>query len=107
MSHIGGYTAIGRIRFEPPAEGAILGIRPEDLELGGGLREGGVALPLAVEASERVGPESFVYGRLGRGGEVIVRVPGQRVPAPGEQVTAVAGPEKLHIFSADGSRRLD
>jgi sn-glycerol 3-phosphate transport system ATP-binding protein len=92
-----------------PAEGAILGVRPEDLELvaDGAGTSGGVALPLAVEASERVGPESFVYGALKRGGEIIVRVPGQIVPSPGEQAVAVARREKLHIFTADGSRRLD
>ena len=92
-----------------PAEGAILGIRPEDLELSADALPSAdaVALPLTVEASERVGPESFVYGALGRGGEVIVRVPGQMVPAPGEKVMAVARRQKLHVFSADGSRRLE
>jgi sn-glycerol 3-phosphate transport system ATP-binding protein len=92
-----------------PAEGLILGVRPEDLELAGDGRPppGGIALPLTVEASERVGPESFVYGTLTRGGDVIVRVPGQAVPAPGEQVTAIARREKLHLFSTDGSRRLE
>jgi sn-glycerol 3-phosphate transport system ATP-binding protein len=93
---------------EAPADGLILGVRPEDLELSSAAAPppGGIALPLAVEASERVGPESFVYGTLGRGGDVIVRVPGQTVPAPGEQVVAVARREKLHLFSTDGSRRL-
>jgi len=91
-----------------PAEGLILGIRPEDLELSSGdpRPPGGIALPLTVEASERVGPESFVYGTLARGGDVIVRVPGQAVPASGEQVVALARREKLHLFAADGSRRL-
>jgi sn-glycerol 3-phosphate transport system ATP-binding protein len=90
-----------------PAEGVVLGIRPEDLELATERPGNAIALPLAVEAAERVGPESFVYGKLGRGGEVIVRVPGKAVPAIGEQVLAVARREKLHVFSADGSRRLD
>ncbi|MCC7346288.1 MAG: TOBE domain-containing protein, partial [Variibacter sp.] len=91
-----------------PAEGGILGVRPEDFVLAAqAAPAGGVALPFTVEASERVGPESFVYGTLARGGEVIVRVPGQRVPAPGEKATAVATAEKLHMFSADGTRRLN
>ena len=91
------------------ADGAILGVRPEDLELvsDGSRPERAVALPLAVEAVERVGPESFVYGKLARGGDIIVRVPGKTAPAPGEQAVALAHRSKLHLFAADGSRRLD
>ena len=90
------------------SDGAIVGIRPEDLELSTSATppEGTVALPLAVTAVERVGPESFVYGTLDRGDNVIVRVPGTVAPAPGERATAVAPQAKLHVFSPDGSRRL-
>ena len=91
-----------------PAEGAIIGIRPEDFAIGAGdtAPAGGVALPLTVSAVEKVGPESFVYGTLDRGDNVIVRLPGQHAPAPGERAVAVASRDKLHVFSADGQRRL-
>jgi len=91
-----------------PAEGAIIGIRPEDFAIGAGdtAPAGGVALPLTVSAVEKVGPESFVYGTLDRGDNVIVRLPGQHAPAPGERSVAVASRDKLHVFSADGQRRL-
>jgi sn-glycerol 3-phosphate transport system ATP-binding protein len=91
-----------------PPEGAIVGIRPEDFELhkDGARPEGGIALPLTVGATERVGPESFVYGTLDRGDSIIVRVPGTAAPAPGERAVAVASRAKLHVFSADGQRRL-
>jgi sn-glycerol 3-phosphate transport system ATP-binding protein len=92
-----------------PAEGAIVGVRPEDLDLApaGTRPDGRVALALTVEAVERVGPESFVYGRLERGGDIIVRLPGTTAPAPGAEAAAVADREKLHVFAADGRRRLD
>jgi sn-glycerol 3-phosphate transport system ATP-binding protein len=92
-----------------PAEGVILGVRPEDLELApaGTTSETGLALPLSVDAVERVGPESFVYGALSRGGDVIVRLPGARVPSPGDQAVAIADRSKLHVFAADGRRRID
>src|SRR5436305_11108597 len=66
-----------------PTEGAIVGIRPEDLELSkdGSKPEDGIALPLTVGAVERVGPESFVYGTLDRGDGIIVRMPGTVPPA--------------------------
>jgi sn-glycerol 3-phosphate transport system ATP-binding protein len=92
-----------------PSEGAIVGVRPEDLDLApaGTRPDGRVALPLTVEAVERVGPESFVYGSLARGGDIIVRLPGATAPAPGEPAVAVADRKKLHVFSSDGRRRLD
>jgi sn-glycerol 3-phosphate transport system ATP-binding protein len=61
---------------------------------------------MTVSAIERVGPETFVYGARHRGGDMIVRLPGQTAPAPGERVSAAAPREKLHLFSADGARRL-
>jgi sn-glycerol 3-phosphate transport system ATP-binding protein len=91
-----------------PAEGAIIGIRPEDMALAApGVSTGdGITLPMTVGAVERVGPESFVYGTLDRGDSVIVRLPGTLAPSPGERAVAVATRAKLHVFSADGQRRL-
>jgi sn-glycerol 3-phosphate transport system ATP-binding protein len=90
-------------------DGAIVGVRPEDLDLApqGTRPQDAVALGLSVEAVERVGPESFVYGTLARGGDIIVRLPGQAVPAPGDQAVAIASRSKLHVFAADGRRRMD
>ena len=90
-----------------PAEGAVLGARPEDLILADGARPNdGVALDLTVGAVERVGPETFVYGTYRREGDVIVRVPGKAAPAFGQKITAIAPRDKLHLFSADGRRRI-
>ena len=81
---------------------------------------GGVALDLTVEAIERVGAETFVYGTRQQEvqgvaanpgelppGEVIVRIPGAVGPAIGERIRAVAPRDKLHLFSADGRKRID
>ncbi len=91
-----------------PADGAIVGVRPEDLTLSrdGTRPDGGVSFDLTVSAVERVGPETFVYGAPPQGGDMIVRVPGTSAPAPGEKVTAVAAQDKLHVFSGDGRTRL-
>jgi len=91
-----------------PPEGAVIGIRPEDLALSspGISSSDAITLPLTVSAVERVGPESFVYGTLDRGDGIIVRLPGTHAPAPGERAMAVASRAKLHVFSADGARRL-
>jgi sn-glycerol 3-phosphate transport system ATP-binding protein len=102
------------------ADGAgIVGIRPEDFVITGETASGGVALGLTVEAIEHVGAETFVYGSRQREeraiaanpgelppGEVIVRVPGATGPAIGEQIRAVAPRDKLHLFTADGRKRV-
>ena len=102
------------------AEAGILGIRPEDFLISSDAIPGGIALDLTVEAIERVGAESFIYGTRQHQlqgvaanpgelppGEVIVRIPGAVAPAIGERITAVAPREKLHLFSADGRKRMD
>ena len=102
------------------SEAGILGVRPEDFTLSEDTMTGGIALDLTVEAIERVGAETFVYGaRQHEGqsiaanpgelppGEVIVRIPGAVGPAVGERIRAVAPREKLHLFSADGRSRID
>jgi sn-glycerol 3-phosphate transport system ATP-binding protein len=95
-------------RIALPAEGGIVGVRPENLTLQptDAQPAGSVTFDMTVGAIERVGPETFIYGTLSAGGEMIVRLPGQAAPAPGERVRAVAPQDRLHLYSADGSRRL-
>src|SRR6201994_3650640 len=100
-------------------EAGILGIRPEDFVMSGDPGSG-IAFDLTVEAIERVGAETYIYGTRQREaqavaanpgelppGEVIVRIPGATAPAIGERIRAVAPPEKLHLFSADGRKRVE
>ena len=100
------------------SEAGILGIRPEDFVITNETVSGGVALGLTVEAIERVGAETFIYGTRQQEmqgvaatpgelppGEVIVRIPGAVGPAIGERIRAVAASDKLHLFTADGRKR--
>ena len=88
----------------------------------GSAPDGGIALDLTVEAIERVGAETYVYGvreqQSGQPavsskpgelppGEILVRIPGQEGPAIGQKIRAVAGAEKLHLFTADGRKRVN
>jgi len=106
-----------------PAEAGILGIRPEDLQMANGaVPRDGIALELTVEAIERVGAETYVYGvRSQQGalpavsskpgelppGEILVRIPGQSGPKVGERIRASAPRDKLHVVSADGGQRIE
>jgi sn-glycerol 3-phosphate transport system ATP-binding protein len=102
------------------SEASILGIRPEDFVISADTLPGGLAFDLTVEAIERVGAETFIYGTRQQEvqgvaanpgelppGEVIVRIPGAIGPAIGERIRAIAAREKLHLFSADGRKRID
>jgi sn-glycerol 3-phosphate transport system ATP-binding protein len=108
--------------FQATASDGILGVRPEDLVISGDAPAGGLALELTVEAIERVGAETYVYGLRSQPGdaptvsakpgelppgEVIVRLPGTSAPAIGHRIRATAPREKLHLFSADGRSRIE
>jgi sn-glycerol 3-phosphate transport system ATP-binding protein len=104
-------------------EADILGIRPEDFVVtndAGSNHPNGIVFDLTVEAIERVGAETYLYGARQRDpqavaanpgelppGEVIVRIPGAVAPGIGERIRAVAPREKLHLFSADGRKRIE
>jgi len=103
------------------AEAGILGIRPEDLAISADIAPtGGMTLDITVDATERVGPETFVYGTRARSdapavsanpgdlppGALIVRIPGSTAPDIGERVRVIAPRDKLHLFSADGRSRI-
>jgi sn-glycerol 3-phosphate transport system ATP-binding protein len=111
------------IRLQTANADGILGIRPEDFHMANGSApDGGIAMDLTVEAIERVGAETYIYGLRARGdgtpaisakpgelppGEILVRIPGQSGPAIGERIRAAAPREKLHLFSPDGRKRIE
>ena len=109
-----------RSQLDGHGEAGLLGIRPEDFEISSESVAGGIALDLTVEAIERVGAETFIYGGRKNGAQimaadpgelppadVIVRIPGAIAPAIGERIRAIAPREKLHLFSADGRKRIE
>ncbi len=108
------------LQIKAPGD-ATLGIRPEDFALAGAAAPQGLTLELMVDAIERVGAETYVYGTRPRAddgpavsampgelppGEIIVRLPGEAAPAIGERIKVSALRDKLHLFSADGRSRI-
>ena len=84
-----------------------LGVRPEHLRLTSenGTRDSllgtqySFVIPAAIEAVERLGPESHVY--LTTGGQTfIARTESNHRPTVGQQVLAAALPEHLYFFDA-------
>jgi sn-glycerol 3-phosphate transport system ATP-binding protein len=81
--------------------GAILGIRPEHLDVGGS-----DGWDIRVETVELLGAERLIYGRLGDE-QIIVRVEeGGPSPAPDSLVHVRPRPDRLHWFDGGSGKRL-
>ncbi|MBB3233861.1 sn-glycerol-3-phosphate ABC transporter ATP-binding protein UgpC [Phyllobacterium endophyticum] len=102
---LGDGTRIGAEGLVIPGNGALIGFRPEDLEVSAGTdtHAGGLALDLKVLGVEPVGAESYVYGMVG-GERVVVRVPGRSTSQTEDHLRVIIPADKLHLFGTDGKR---
>ena len=83
-------------------QGAVLGVRPEDLRLG-------PAGPVTAKVIliESLGHERHIVARLDDGQTLIVRQPGDEPPpADGEVVTLHVTADSLHLFDATTEQRV-
>ena len=80
--------------------GAILGIRPEHLDVGDAGWE------VRVETTELLGAERLVYARIG-GEQIIVRIEeGAATPAPDSMIRVAPREDRLHWFDVVGGKRI-
>jgi len=109
----GAVTLAGASLAAPPAPagltarrgGAVtLGVRPEDLTLAAGGAGGTLAATLDVH--EPLGNESLLYWRT-EAGPVVSRVPGDTVPAEGEQATLHFRYDRLRWFDPESGAALE
>ena len=98
-------TRIGAQGLAIPMSGALIGFRPEDLEVSAGADThiGGLLLDVKVLGVEPVGAESYVYGIIG-GERVVVRVPGRSASQTDDHLRVIVPKEKLHLFNDAGKR---
>ncbi len=83
-------------------DGAILGIRPEHLDVVAATGDG---WDVTVDSVELLGAERLVYARLG-GEPLIVRVEeGTLHPQPGDTLRVAPRPDRLHGFDAGTGKR--
>ncbi|MXN66726.1 sn-glycerol-3-phosphate ABC transporter ATP-binding protein UgpC [Stappia sp. GBMRC 2046] len=92
------------------AEHALLGVRPEDLQVDADGAENADALSLRMKviAVEPVGAESYVHGRVaGVVDDVVVRVPAKAEFSAGAELNLKASRDRLHVFDAANGGRLN
>ncbi|MDP3171812.1 MAG: sn-glycerol-3-phosphate import ATP-binding protein UgpC [Polaromonas sp.] len=80
--------------------GAILGIRPEHLEIGSS------GWAVQVDTLEMLGAERLVYCRLGDEFLIVRTDEHQAVPAIGATIHVAPRPDRLHWFDAETGKRL-
>jgi sn-glycerol 3-phosphate transport system ATP-binding protein len=96
---------------EPPAwlpKGAqcVLGVRPEHMYAQGAAQPGtNDAVSLEVETCELLGADNLAHGRWGSA-DVVVRLPHETRPAPGERLALQLPPARLHFFDPATGARL-
>jgi len=79
-------------------QGAVAGIRPQDVGLGDG------PLRATIVLVEPRGHDSVVHLRLDRVATPLVAVVAGPVPAAGATVSVALPPDRLHLFGEDGRR---
>ena len=82
-----------------PGDAAVLGIRPDHLDI---VRDGGV--PVTVQAIEQLGGESYLYCETESGAKLTAHISGQTAVKRGDTAHAVFRPEFTHLFRRDDGR---
>ncbi len=80
--------------------GALLGIRPEHLDIATS------GWQVRVESTELLGAERLVYGRLGSESLIVRLDEGRGAPANGSTLTVAPRADRVHWFDAESGKRL-
>jgi len=80
--------------------GAIMGIRPEHLDIGP------TGWEMRVETTELLGAERLIYGRLGDEQVIVRSEEHQAAPAPDSIIHVAAREDRVHWFNAETGKRI-
>ncbi|MGY4098262.1 ABC transporter ATP-binding protein [Nocardia sp. R16R-3T] len=94
------------------AEGsAVVGVRPEHLEIGAASGKSGIQME--VDVVEELGSDAYIYGRTiaegvtsGAGESIVARADWRNPPEKGTRIQLSTTPEHTYFFSAVDGRRL-
>ncbi|MGH3140857.1 MAG: ABC transporter ATP-binding protein [Gaiellales bacterium] len=93
----------------PPAgqgPGTVVGIRPELLRPAAEL-PGGITVEIVAEVVEPLGSDVFVHGVTDAGGEIVARLAGNAIVAPGERLQLAAPAGEVHVFDEVSGERIE
>lgn len=101
----GGHDLLLPILARRAGEPVTIGIRPHQMEAGGG--EGRAGIPVIVKLVEALGPETIIYAEAAGQRDIVAAVPGQRPVASGDRIVFTFDEKDLHAFDAEGRRIAD
>jgi multiple sugar transport system ATP-binding protein len=84
------------------AAGAELGIRPEALRLAAADANEAGAMRARIEVIERLGERTLAHLSLADGTPIVAEAPQATTARPGDNVSLVPDPTRLHLFDAAG-----
>jgi multiple sugar transport system ATP-binding protein len=92
----------------PKGRGAVVGFRPEHLDLGSReeQRDGAVRIPATVDVVEYLGDEQLLHLHAGET-TLVARVPVEQRARPEQDVTLTLPPDKLHLFDRESEESLE
>ena len=92
---------LGRPMPDTASRQVVYGIRPEHLSL-----EGSAQLKIRVNVIEPTGPETQIFGSLGK--QLIVGLFRERItPAPGSELEVAVEASQVHLFDPETGQRLN
>ncbi len=95
------------LQGQPAGHEVVIGIRPEDLMASRGDAHGETAaLPVAVEIVEPLGDAVLVHGIVGEA-PVIGKLEPRNAPRAGDRVDLWVELDRMHVFDAATSRRIE
>ncbi|GGB01749.1 ABC transporter ATP-binding protein [Brucella endophytica] len=100
IAGLGAIDAANRLAPTFSLDGAMLGIRAEDVSI---LPAGQSGIPLHAEVIERLGDRSLIHGRLADGEKLTVEADGRREARPGDRLQIALDPKAIHLFDAGGT----
>lgn len=74
-----------------------LGIRPEHCKVGDGSNDG-ANMKIMIDVSERLGSETFLYGRDSDGKFIVIKAPGADRTAAGTELNLHLDPRRCYLF---------
>ena len=83
-----------------------VGVRPEDLVVGGA---GDPGIPVKTTLIEELGADGYLFGDAEIAGErvaLVVRVDGREHAEPGDLITVSPQPDRVHLFDFESGERI-
>lgn len=86
--------------------GAVVGVRPEDVKIGSGAKNGSASWDGEVELVENLGAQALLHLKISNGERILALVPHQEAPALHAKAQVAWMPESIRLFDEKSGEGL-